>query len=132
MYLVMGPVGGRERWSDGELLSAIAGRDREAFSVFYRRHLSETVAYLLSETHNRELAADLTAEVFAAVLLSARRYRPERDTATPWVIGIARNTLGASRRRSRDRARGLGPRPHGGDRRRRRQRGARAGRVAAK
>jgi RNA polymerase sigma-70 factor (ECF subfamily) len=98
---------GRERWSDRELLSAIADRDPEAFSVFYRRHLPETVAFLVRETHDREAAADLTAEVFAAVILSSRRYRPERESATPWLIGIARNTLGASRRRGRveDRAR---------------------------
>jgi RNA polymerase sigma factor (sigma-70 family) len=98
---------GRERWSDRELLSAIADCDGEAFTVFYRRHLPRTVAYLLSETRDREATADLTAEVFAAVMLAARRYRPEKDTALPWVIGIARNTLGATRRRGRveDRAR---------------------------
>ena len=98
---------GRERWSDRELVSAIADRDGEAFAVFYRRHLPHTVAYLLSETRDPEVAADLTAEVFAAIMLAARRYRPENETAVPWVIGIARNTLGASRRRGRveDRAR---------------------------
>ena len=100
------PVG-RERWSDRELLAAIADRDPEAFSVFYRRHLPGTVAFLLRETHDRETAADLTAEVFAAVILGSRRYRPETESAAPWLIGIARNTLGASRRRGRveDRAR---------------------------
>ena len=98
---------GRERWSDRELLSAIADCDGEAFTVFYRRHLPATVAFLLRETHDREATADLTAEVFSAIMLAARRYRPEKDTAAPWVLGIARNTLGASRRRRRveDRAR---------------------------
>ena len=94
-------AGGPGRWSDRELLWAIADRDPAAFSVFYRRHLPGTVAFLLRETHDREAAADLTAEVFAAVILSARRYRPDRESAAPWVIGIARNTLGASRRRGR-------------------------------
>jgi RNA polymerase sigma-70 factor (ECF subfamily) len=97
----------RERWSDAQLLAAIADCDGAAFSVFYRRHLPRTVGYLLRETRNREVAADLAAEVFSAVLLSARRYRPDRETAVPWVLAIARNTLGASRRRRRveDRAR---------------------------
>jgi RNA polymerase sigma-70 factor (ECF subfamily) len=97
----------REHWSDQRLLAAIADRDGDAFRVFYRRHLPRTVGYLLRETRNREVTADLAAEVFAAVLLSARRYRPERETAVPWVLAIARNTLGASRRRRRveDRAR---------------------------
>jgi RNA polymerase sigma factor (sigma-70 family) len=59
------------------------------------------LAFLLRETRNRELAADLTAEVFAAVLVAAPRYRVEHPSAVPWVLGIARNTLGASRRRGR-------------------------------
>jgi RNA polymerase sigma-70 factor (ECF subfamily) len=96
---------GREGWSDRELLSAIAERDGDAFTVFYRRHLPSTVAFLMRETRDPEATADLTAEVFAAIMLAARRYRPEKDTAIPWVLGIARNTLGASRRRGRVEAR---------------------------
>lgn len=99
-------VGGvNDRWADRELLAAIADCDRNAFSVFYRRHLPRTVGYLLRETGDREVAADLAAEVFAAVLLSAKRYRPERDTAVPWVLAIARNVLGVSRRHRRVEAR---------------------------
>jgi RNA polymerase sigma factor (sigma-70 family) len=90
-----------ERWPDAELLVAIAGRDREACSVFYRRHLPRVVAFLLHETGDPEVSADLTAEVFASVIVSARRYRPETDTAGPWLVGIARNVLGSSRRRGR-------------------------------
>lgn len=104
---MMAVGGARERWSDQRLLAAIAGCDGEAFAVFYRRYLPRTLSYLVRETQDPEVAADLAAEVFAAVLLSARRYRPERETAFPWVLAIARNTLGASRRRRRveDRAR---------------------------
>ena len=97
----------RERWSDRDLVAAIAERDGEACTVLYRRHLPRTLAYLVRETRDPELAADLAAEVFATVIVAARRYRPESDSAAPWVIGIARNTLSASRRRGRvrDRAR---------------------------
>jgi RNA polymerase sigma-70 factor (ECF subfamily) len=99
--------GDRDRWSDSQLLAAVAERDGEAFRAFYRRHLASILRYLMRETRDREAAADLAAEVFAAVMLSAQRYRPLDDTARSWVIGIARNTLGASRRRGRveDRAR---------------------------
>jgi len=101
------PLEARERWSDRELIAAIAARDREACTVFYRRHLRRTLAYLMQETHDPEVTADIAAEVFAAVIAAAGRYRPETETAAPWVIGIARNVLGASRRRGRveDRAR---------------------------
>jgi hypothetical protein len=110
----MGVPADRGRWSDERLLAAIAGHDREAFGVFYGRHLPVVVGYLMRETGDPELSADLAAEVFASVLLAARRYRPEHASAVPWVVGVARNVLGTSRRRSRveDRARrrlGLAP-----------------------
>lgn len=52
----------------------------------------------MRRTRDPDLAADLTAEVFAAVLVSADRYRPTSDSAAPWLIGIARNVLGHSLR----------------------------------
>lgn len=91
--------------SDQELLSAITAGDGEAFTVFYRRHLPRVVGYLLRETGDRELAADLAAEVFAAALIGATRYKPMHDSALPWLLGIARNTICASRRRGRVEAR---------------------------
>jgi RNA polymerase sigma-70 factor (ECF subfamily) len=91
----------RRRWSDAELLSAVAARDGTAFAAFYRRHLPVVLAYLMRETRDRETVADLAAEVFAAVLLSAGRYRAEYESAAPWVLGIARNKLLMSRRHGR-------------------------------
>ncbi|MEO8969880.1 MAG: RNA polymerase sigma factor [Solirubrobacteraceae bacterium] len=97
---MMARTGSREGWSDAELLAAVAGRDDAAFSVFYRRHLPVVMAFLMRETRDREAAADLAAEVFAAVMLASRRYRDE-GPAAPWVLGIARNKFRASRRRGR-------------------------------
>src|ERR1700733_7492668 len=95
----------RHHWSDAALLSAIAGRDGAAFAVFYRRHLAAALAYLLRETRDPEAAADLAAEVFAAVLLAAGKYAAQSESATPWVIGIARHKLLMSFRRGRVEAR---------------------------
>ena len=55
----------------------------------------------------RELAADLAAETFAVALDGARKYRRDGAPASAWLIGIARNTLVSSVRRSQveDRAR---------------------------
>lgn len=95
------------RWSDAELLDGIAARDPRAFSVFYRRHLRRVLGTLVRQTGDPEIAADLTAEVFASVMGSARRYEPRHDTADAWLRAIARNVLGHSRRHGRadDRAR---------------------------
>jgi RNA polymerase sigma-70 factor, ECF subfamily len=95
----------RQSSSDAALLSAIAARDGAAFAVFYRRHVPTVLAYLMRETRDPETAADLAAEVFAAVLLAAGKYAPQGESATPWVIGIARNKLLMSLRRGRVEAR---------------------------
>lgn len=91
----------RGQWSDERLLAAIAVNDGAAFSDFYRRHLPAVLAYLIRATGDPEGAADLAAEVFAAVLIAAPRYRPESESAGPWVLGIARNKLLESLRRGR-------------------------------
>jgi RNA polymerase sigma factor (sigma-70 family) len=95
----------RDHWTDAALLSAIAGRDGAAFAIFYRRHVPTVLAYLMREIRDPEASADLAAEVFAAVLLAAGRYVAQSESATPWVIGIARNKLLMSLRRGRVEAR---------------------------
>jgi RNA polymerase sigma factor (sigma-70 family) len=92
---------------DLELLAAVSRGDEKAFALLYRRHLPIVLRWCLRQTGNRELAADLCAEVFAASLLSARRYRGDTGDALAWLLGIARNKLRESRRRGRveDRAR---------------------------
>jgi RNA polymerase sigma-70 factor (ECF subfamily) len=92
---------GLDQASDTNLLSAVARCDGRAFAVFYRRHLPAVLAYLVRQTRDPEVAADLAAEVFAAVLLSSRRYRPEGESAGPWVMGIAHKKLLMSLRRGR-------------------------------
>lgn len=89
----------RADWSDAQLLAAIAACDERAFSVFYRRHLALIVRWSMRRTGDPELTADLTAEVFAAVLVSAARYTPNGESAVGWLVGIARNVLGHSLRR---------------------------------
>jgi RNA polymerase sigma-70 factor (ECF subfamily) len=88
----------RARWTDAQLLAAIAGCDDRAFSVFYRRHLGLVVGWCGRRTRDPELAADLTAEVFAAVLIASARYEPTGESAAGWLLGIARNVLGHSLR----------------------------------
>jgi RNA polymerase sigma factor (sigma-70 family) len=90
----------RRRKSDAALLRA-SRTDPEAFGVFYARHLPLVLGFLVSRSNDRELAADLAAEVFAAVLLSAHRYLDHGVTAAPWVVGIARNKLLMSLRSGR-------------------------------
>jgi RNA polymerase sigma factor (sigma-70 family) len=87
--------------ADADLIAAIARGNDAAFSTLYRRYLPMVLRWCLRETGNRELAADLSAEVFAAALTAARRYRPEQGSVAAWLLGIARNKLRESRRRRR-------------------------------
>jgi len=90
----------RDRWVDGELLAAIAAGDglrlmpstRAICRLWWRTWRARP---------GSEAAADLAAEVFAAVLLSSRRYRDDGGSAAGWLVGIARNKLRVSRRRGR-------------------------------
>jgi RNA polymerase sigma factor (sigma-70 family) len=86
---------------DDELLARFVGGDPEAFVAFYRRHLAAILGFFLRRTHDAELTADLTAEVFAAALVAATRYRPGGQPALAWLYGIAAHKLADSRRRGR-------------------------------
>lgn len=86
---------------DAELIAATAQGDADAFADLYRRHLPRVLAFALRATGDPELAADLAGEVFATALAAARRYRPEHESAAPWLLGIAQNKLRESRRRGR-------------------------------
>jgi RNA polymerase sigma-70 factor (ECF subfamily) len=90
--------------SDDDLLTA-GGPD--GFALFYRRHVDSILRYYARTTHDPEMAADLTAEAFAAALESKRRFKPGRAPAKTWLFGIAANKLADSRRRgyAEDRAR---------------------------
>jgi RNA polymerase sigma factor (sigma-70 family) len=92
---------------DDDALLAATRQDPEAFGAFYRRHERAIFAYFRRRVGGPELAADLTAETFAAALLAVRHYRPDGRPAAGWLFGIARNVLGRSveRRRVEDRAR---------------------------
>lgn len=78
--------------TDEELLAA-ADRDPEAFAALYRRHAGTLLAWCWRRTGDREAAADLVAETFAAALEGCHRYRPDRGPAAAWLFGIARHLL---------------------------------------
>jgi RNA polymerase sigma-70 factor (ECF subfamily) len=92
--------------SDAELLAATAS-DPQAFAAFYDRYEAALAGYFVARVRDAEIAADLTAETFAATLKGAPRFRPMGPTAAGWLFTIAHNTLVSSVKRGRveDRAR---------------------------
>ena len=94
------------RASDDELL-ARTGSDPDAFGVFYERYESQLLGFFWRATRRADIAADLTAEVFAAALESAASFRAQSGSARGWLFGIARHELADTWERGRveDRAR---------------------------
>lgn len=92
--------------TDDQLLLATP-KDPDAFAAFYRRHAHAIAGYFLRRTRSPEIAADLTAETFAAALQQCRRFDPDRGAAVAWLYGIARRNLidAAERGHVEDRAR---------------------------
>jgi RNA polymerase sigma-70 factor (ECF subfamily) len=88
------------RCSDEELL-ALGARDAEAFGELYDRYEDRLLAFFRRATGQAELAADLTAEVFAVAIVSAVSFRAELGSARAWLFGIARHELAQSWRRGR-------------------------------
>ncbi|NEB00580.1 RNA polymerase sigma factor [Streptomyces sp. SID13726] len=81
-------------------------RDPELFEEFYRRHVDVMTSFVARRVADPHTAADLTAEIFLAVLDSAHTYRPGRGSETAWLYGIARNVVaGEYRRVARETAR---------------------------
>lgn len=85
---------------DAELLQ-FSAVNADAFAVFYRRYERLVVGWLVRRTGRADLAADLTAEVFAAAYIGAARFRDGPEPAGAWLLGIARNKLLRSLRRER-------------------------------
>lgn len=82
-------------------MRAAAGGDDRAFAEFYRRWLPLVTGYFLRRAGSRELAFDLTAETFAAVVADIRRFDPALGPAAGWLFGIAEHKLIESWRRAK-------------------------------
>jgi RNA polymerase sigma factor (sigma-70 family) len=79
----------------------LASRDPEAFGTFYARHLAGVEAYFARRVGDRDVAADLASETFAAALVARRRFVPGPTPAVGWLYTIAaRRYVDFQRRRA--------------------------------
>ncbi|GAA2613388.1 RNA polymerase sigma factor [Actinomadura fulvescens] len=89
--------------SDHEEIERI-GHDRVAFAAFYSEHLQLVQRFIARRVDDPHLVADLTADVFLAVIDSAHTYRADQGDPVRWLYGVARNVVaGEFRRRARGR-----------------------------
>jgi RNA polymerase sigma factor (sigma-70 family) len=96
-----GPAALAGRISDRELWARAVDGDREAFGRIFDRHARTVYNHLFRRTADWSEAEDLTSTVF----MHAWRRRSEtvldRDSALPWLLGIADGLVSNTRRRLR-------------------------------
>src|SRR6478609_3860033 len=74
--------------------------DPAAFAAFYREHVEAVERFVARRVADPHLAADLTAEVFMAVIDAAASYKASRGEPRAWLFGIARNVVASEFRRA--------------------------------
>jgi len=64
-----------------------------AFEELYNHYLPKVYGFLLNRTGQKELAEDLTSEVFAKALANISKFNDRGVPFAAWLFRIARNTL---------------------------------------
>ncbi len=89
--------------SDETLIERVAGGDKDAFTVLYRRYERPVFAVLLRLGGQRALAEEWLQEAFTRVWLAAGTHDPARGQVKPWIYAIALNTARSELSRKRHR-----------------------------
>jgi RNA polymerase sigma-70 factor (ECF subfamily) len=79
--------------------------DEEAFLVLYQRHQAPVFRFALHMSGSREIAEEVTQEVFLAMLAGARQYVSQQGSLQAYLIGVARNQVRRQLRHRRANAR---------------------------
>lgn len=73
------------------------------FEAWFRDHRESVYRYVRFRVPTREVAEDVTSEVFLKALRALRRYDPARSAPRTWLLRIARNAVTDYLRRLRRR-----------------------------
>jgi RNA polymerase sigma-70 factor (ECF subfamily) len=90
---------------DDRLLIEAAQRDPERFAELYENNFGRVYAYVVRRVRDRDLAEDLTAEVFQQSLANLARFEWRGVPFAAWLYRIAANAIADHARRvARERA----------------------------
>ncbi|MDY6846971.1 MAG: RNA polymerase sigma factor [Chloroflexota bacterium] len=79
------------KWNEEELIKQ-AQDDLSKFDLIFEHYFDRVFAFVFSRTNNRQIAEDLTSQIFLKILQALPRYK-NRGTFAAWVFKIARNTV---------------------------------------
>ena len=77
--------------TDSKLLALMIGGDKEAFAELYRRRQKDVFRFALHMSGARDLAEDVTQEVFMVLMRDGSSYDETRGSVNAFLLGIARN-----------------------------------------
>nr|WP_167532298.1 MULTISPECIES: sigma-70 family RNA polymerase sigma factor [Streptomyces] len=97
----VGPAASVGALSDRELWARAVDGDREAFGRIFDRHARTVYNHLFRRTADWSEAEDLTSAVFLHAWRRRSAIVLDRDSALPWLLGIAEHLLSNTRRRLR-------------------------------
>ncbi len=79
--------------ADERLLVAAAQKDPSRFGELYEAHFDHVYAYIARRVGSREIAEDLTSEVFHKALANLRRFEWRGTPFVGWLLRIAANAI---------------------------------------
>ena len=77
--------------NDEVLWSKCVSGDPDAFGVLFDRHADAVFRYCLSRCGSWHDAEELVSITFLEAWRQRGRFKPERDTVLPWLLGVATN-----------------------------------------
>ena len=75
--------------SDADLLGRAVAGDEESFALFYRRRHRAVYRFALQMSGRRNVAEEVTQEVFLVVIRDGSRFDPQRGSPMAYLYGIA-------------------------------------------
>jgi RNA polymerase sigma factor (sigma-70 family) len=97
----MRPVTSTTGPGDQELWRRASDGDAAAFGELFDRHATAVYNHLFRRTANWTEAEDLTSAVFLQAWRSRGKVAIDRESALPWLLGVANHVLRNSRRAAR-------------------------------
>lgn len=85
-----------------ELVKKVQAGDMIAFGPLYDAHIEQVYRFVWYKVQHKELAEDLTSQVFMKVLEKISSFNAEKASFKTWVLTIARNTVIDHWRTARD------------------------------
>ncbi len=73
------------------LLERIKRHDQQALAEVHDRYFDQIYHYLIYRVGDAEAAADLTGEVFLALVKALKNGKPPKTSLTGWLYAVARN-----------------------------------------